>query len=101
MKSKIDVKYLPTFYYDLLSAVSYISDVLMNPIAANRFVDEIEQAILKESQNPGITEEYRAKRNLDRHYYKIKVGNYFIFYTIENSVMTVCRLIYTRRNIIL
>ena len=85
----------------MLSAVSYISDVLMNPIAANRFVDEIEQAILKESQNPGITEEYRAKRNLDRHYYKIKVGNYFIFYTIENSVMTVCRLIYTRRNIIL
>ena len=94
----MEIRYLPMFSYDLLSTVAYISEVLMNPVAAEKFINDVELGILKESLNPGISEPYKAKRNLEKTYYKIRVGNYFVFYTLENDVMIVCRLIYARRN---
>lgn len=47
MANKAKIRYLPTFYHDLLGTVSYIGDVLMNPDAANKLLSDIEDAILK------------------------------------------------------
>lgn len=97
MADEQKVRYLPTFYYDLLSTVTYIKDVLMNPIAARQLVNDVESTILETSKNPGIFEPYRAERKLEKTYYRVKVRNYYIFYTIEeDGIMEVCRLVYAR-----
>ena len=97
--NNMEITYLPTFYHDLLSITVYIKDVLLNPAAASKLVQNVEQAILEEAKHPGITEPYRGYHNTDNTYYRIHVGNYYVFYTIEDSSMVVCRLIYSRRNL--
>lgn len=99
MQDSNKIRYLPTFYHDLLSTISYISDVLMNPIAAQRLADDIENAILRTVANPDIFEPYRPGKQLDKTYYKINVRNYFIFYSVEDGIMEISRLIYAKSNI--
>ena len=101
MENKSKIRYLPTFYHDLLGTISYIGDVLMNPNAANKLLEDIEDAILKRLENPTIFAPYRPQRELKKTYYKIKVNNYFIFYSVENGIMEISRLIYSRRNILI
>ncbi len=101
MENKSKIRYLPTFYHDLLGTISYIGDVLMNPNAANKLLEDIEDAILKRSENPTIFAPYRPQCELKKTYYKIKVNNYFIFYSVENGIMEISRLIYSRRNILI
>ena len=67
MANKAKIRYLPTFYHDLLGTVSYIGDVLMNPDAANKLLSDIEDAILKRSENPTIYVPYRPQRELKKH----------------------------------
>lgn len=100
MANKAKIRYLPTFYHDLLGTVSYIGDVLMNPDAANKLLSDIEDAILKRSENPTIYVPYRPQRELKKTYYRIKAKNYFVFYSVENGIMEISRLIYARRNIL-
>ena len=71
MADEQKVRYLPTFYYDLFSTVTYIKDVLMNPIAARQLVNDVESTILETSKNPGIFEPYRAERKLEKTYYRL------------------------------
>ena len=42
---KYRLRYLPLFEQDLAQAVAYIADVLKNPDAARRLVDDVEAAI--------------------------------------------------------
>ena len=67
MANKAKIRYLPTFYHDLLGTVSYIGDVLMNPDAANKLLSDIEDAILKRSENPTIYVPYRPQRELKKN----------------------------------
>lgn len=41
------LRYLPLFEQDLLETVDYISNVLQNEDAAERLIDDVEEAILK------------------------------------------------------
>jgi hypothetical protein len=51
-KQQYHLRYLPVFADDLSEAVSYISKVLHNPQAAERLVDDTEQAILERLNAP-------------------------------------------------
>ena len=73
----------------------------MNPNAANKLLEDIEDAILKRSENLTIFAPYRPQCELKKTYYKIKVHNYFIFYSVENGIMEISRLIYSRGNILI
>lgn len=52
MANKAKIRYLPTFYHDLLGTVSYIGDVLMNPDAANKLLSDIEGCNFKKIRKP-------------------------------------------------
>ncbi|MCD7835142.1 MAG: type II toxin-antitoxin system RelE/ParE family toxin [Lachnospiraceae bacterium] len=93
------LRYLPLFEQDLLETVDYISNVLQNEDAAERLIDDVEEAILKRLNNPLAFEPYRSAKKREHLYYRIYVRNYTVFYVVIGNVMEVRRLIYTARNI--
>ena len=44
---KYDVRFLPLFEEDLYEIVTYITERLKNPVAANKLIDDVENAIIK------------------------------------------------------
>ncbi len=93
------LRYLPLFWSDLNSAVSYIADVLHNPEAAERLLDETEVAILERLAMPTAAPIYRATRGTETPYYWTSVGNYMIFYVVIGDVMEVRRFLYGARDL--
>ncbi len=93
------LRYLPTFSNDLDETVHYISNVLKNPSAADRLIDDIEIAIMERLKSPLSFEPYHSSKKRDCTYYKIKVRNYLVFYVVIDDVMEVRRLIYASRDI--
>lgn len=98
MEKKYKIKYLPLFYNDLDKITDYIMYQLNNEIAANNLVNELEKEIETRSYNPDYYEKYRSTRKRQYTYYKIHIKNYTIFYTIQDNVMEVRRILYSRRN---
>lgn len=96
---KYELKVLPLFEEDMLEAAEYISEVLKNPSAAKRLVNETEKAILKRLDCPLSFSPYKSKKHRDDTYYRIFVGNFIVFYVVNDNVMEVRRFIYNKRNI--
>ncbi len=99
MNKLYKIRYLPLFAQDLTDTANYISNVLRNPQAASKLVDDVEKAILTRSENPLSFEPYHSERERGDTYYRIYVGNYIIFYAVVDDVMEVRRLLYNARNI--
>ena len=55
---KYKIKYLPLFYNDLDQITDYIMYKLNNEIAANEFVNKLENEINKRAYNPDAYEKY-------------------------------------------
>ena len=71
------LSYLPQFSEDLNQTVKYISNDLMNPIAANNLIDEVESAINERLNNsPESFEPYPSKKQRQYPYYRIYVNDY-------------------------
>ena len=49
---KYELRYLPLFEQDLIQTVNYIVNVLKNPDAADKLVNDVETAILERLNNP-------------------------------------------------
>ncbi|MDE6595919.1 MAG: type II toxin-antitoxin system RelE/ParE family toxin [Oscillospiraceae bacterium] len=96
---KYELKILPLFEEDMLEAAEYISEVLKNPSAAERLIDETEKAIFKRLDSPMSFPPYKSKKHRDFTYYRIFVGNFTVFYVVNDNVMEVRRFIYSKRNI--
>ncbi len=90
---------LPLFEDDLNKIVDYISIVLKNPFAANKLVDDIENAIRKRLDMPLSFAEYQSRKHRTNKYYRINVKNYSIFYVVIDDIMEVHRIIYNKRDI--
>ena len=62
---KYRLQYLPLFEQDLVQTVSYITNVLKNPDAAEKLANDVEAAILERMNNPLMFEPYPSvKKNL-------------------------------------
>lgn len=48
------VTYLSTFYKDLSEIIEYFQNDLRNNLAAEKFLDDVENAVLKRSKTPLI-----------------------------------------------
>lgn len=96
---KYELKILPLFEEDMLEAAEYISEVLKNPSAAKRLIDETEKAIYKRLESPLSFQPYKSQKHRNDTYYRIFVGNFTIFYVVNGNVMEVRRFIYGKRNI--
>lgn len=99
LNKRFSLRYLPLFENDLLEVVDYITEGLKNVTAAERLVNNIENAILKRLDNPLAFEPYHSHKRRKDTYYRIYVGNYTVFYVVIGDVMEVRRLIYSHRDI--
>lgn len=94
-----ELQYLPLFYDDLLATVKYLSEVLHNPKAANKLIDDVENAILDRLPNAEAFEPFHSLKERRYPYYRIYVSNYIVYYVvIEHRIMEVRRLLYVGRN---
>ena len=59
-----ELQYLPLFYDDLLATVKYLSEVLHNPKAANKLIDDVENAILDRLPNAGFEPFHSLKERI-------------------------------------
>ena len=96
------VSYLPLFYDDLLSAAEYISVVLKNTQAANKLVNNVEEAILNRLPIADKFEKYHSAKERKYPYYRIYVGNYVVYYVVieteTEKIMEVRRLLHGLQN---
>lgn len=95
---KYRLRYLPLFQQDLTETVSYITNVLKNPDAALRLVDDVETAILERLNHPTSFEPYHSARQRPYPYYRIYVKNYVVYYVVIDDVMEVRRFLYGARD---
>ena len=93
------LRYLPLFWDDLNSAVSYIADVLQKLDAAERLLDNVEAGILDYLGSPTIAPIYKTSRTRELPYYWFEVGNYMVFYVVIGDVMEVRRFLYGARDL--
>lgn len=94
-----ELQYLPLFYDDLLATVKYLSEVLHNPKAANKLIDDVENAILDRLPNAEAFEPFHSLKERRYPYYRIYVNNYIVYYVvIEHRIMEVRRFLYVGRN---
>lgn len=90
---------LPLFEEDLNSIVDYIAFQLQNPIAAENFVNAVENAIRERLPFAEAFEPYYSAKERKYPYYRITVKNYTIFYVVIGDTMEVRRIIYSRRDL--
>ena len=98
MDKEYKLRYLPLFKNDMEQAILYIADVLKNPNSAEKLLDDVEYEIKKRLQYPLAFEPYHSLRQRKHEYYKIPVGNFFVFYVVIYDVMEVRRFVYSRRD---
>lgn len=102
MDKEYKLRYLPTFYEDIYEKVSYISDVLKNPSAANGLIDAVEAAILNRLPVCESFATYPSSKNREHPYYRIYVKKYIVFYVViddgNTKTMEVRRFLYNGQN---
>lgn len=82
MADTYTLSYLPLFYDDFEEHVAYLSDVLLNPDAANDLMDAVEKAILDRLPNAESFEKYHSKKERKYPYYRIYVKEYIFYYVV-------------------
>ena len=90
------LRYLPVFAQDLAQTVNYITNVLKNPEAAEKLVNDVETAILERLNNPLAFEPYPSVKKRKYPYYRIYIRNYVVYYVV-GEVMEVRRFLYGAR----
>jgi len=96
--SKFQIKILPSFIEEFGIIVNYIANELCNKNAAEKFLIDVLNAIESRSLYPNVFEKYVGKNKTKKEWYRIYIGNYTIFYTVENNIMKVAHIIYSGRN---
>ncbi len=79
---KYTLSYLPLFYDDMEEIVAYLTEVLLNPDAANDLLNAVEKAILDRLPNAESFEEYHSIKERKYSYYRIYVKEYTIYYVV-------------------
>lgn len=94
------IEYLATAVDDMREIVGYINTRLCNPIAAGRLAEKFVAAAEELSDFPYRSRVYSPARPLSREYRKVLVGNYLMFYWIDEDlkIVTIARVIYAGRN---
>ena len=93
------LEYLPSAVADMVDAVTYISQHLCPPQAAEKLMEAFGEAAQQAAQFPYSNGAYRPLRPLGKEYRKAAVCNYLMFYWLEEDTKTVviARAIYGRR----
>jgi len=85
---------------DLEGIKTYISEELVNPIAAVNVVSRIIKSIKNLKDTPGIGRPLATKVSFETDYRFLVCGNYLAFYRYEDKIVYVDRILYGRRDYI-
>ena len=93
---------MPKAREDMVEIAKYISHTLKNPTGARKLANELREAALRLVVMPYRNALYTPLRSLENEYRRVKVQNYFLFYSVdeEKHRVTIYRIIYARRNFI-
>ena len=95
MAKKYKLRYLPLFEQDLVQTVNYIINVLKNPDAAEKLVNDVEAVISERLNSPLAFEHHPSVKKRKHPYYRIYIRNY----VVVEDVMEVRRFLYGARDI--
>ncbi len=98
-KNNYKICYFSTFENELNEIIYYVSNVLKNKKASERLLKNIEKSIKERSKNPESYARYERSKKSKFVWYRIYVKNFIIFYTVEDNIMKVAHIIYSRRDI--
>ena len=95
-----EIKIAPQAAVDLLEIKNYIENELQNPIAAHNTISKIIETYedLIVFPNAGISVEKYISFPTD--YKFVAANNYSIFYRIEDEVIRIVRILYSKRDFI-
>ncbi|WP_167930567.1 type II toxin-antitoxin system RelE/ParE family toxin [Olsenella sp. SW781] len=91
------VEVLPSARRDVIDAARYMSQTLGSPQAAGRFLDQFEERASSLRKMPYRRRVYAPLRELVHEFRAIGVGNYLLFYWVEEEperVVTVARVLF-------
>jgi len=91
-------KFMPLAEQDLNDIFDYISLELSLPQAAENLIDKIQSAVEKTCEFPYSRPLLSDKLLAKKGYRMIIVGNFNLFYVIENQAIVIQRVLYGRRN---
>ena len=99
--SKYKVEYLPLAMQDMIEIASYICHTLENPDAAEKLAEELVSAENTLEKYPYKNRVYHPVKDLTHEYHRVPVGNYGMYYWIDEDThtVTIARVIYQRRDI--
>ncbi len=94
------LEFLPVALNDMLETVSYISNELKNPIAADRLSEKFVSSAEALADFPYSNPVYIPMKQLNHEYRKTVVENYLMFYWVDEpgKTVTVARVIYGKRD---
>lgn len=90
---------LDQYVIDVALTLAYITNVLYNPTASENLRGMIDKKLDEIEKNPYMFSIHNWKVKHDHEYRKAKVGNYYIFFYIENEVIIVARFVYSRMDL--
>ena len=96
-----NVKFSDQAFDDIDDIIDYIKNELCNPQAAARFFDKINQKTLLLGKNPYTYPLYHDEELSAKGLRFVVIGNYLMFYTIDedSSVVNIARVVYGGRNL--
>lgn len=95
-----DLEFLPIAQQDMSDIAKYINKVLCNPIAAMNTIRRMVAAAEAIREHPYSCPAYYPPRELPFEYRKLSVGNYIMFYRVneQKKLITIVRVIYAKRD---
>ena len=95
-----EVKVSPQAAEDLLEIKDYIENELQNPLAAQNTILKIVETYEGLSEFPEIGIPVEKYVNFPTDYKFVLANNYSIFYRIQDEIVRVVRILYSRRDFI-
>jgi plasmid stabilization system protein ParE len=90
--------FLPRALEDVNAIARYISVDLEAPWAARRLQKALAEAVADLTKNPLRHRLYRSHRALHLEYRAVRVKNYSVFYVVQEDVVEIHRILYSRSN---
>ncbi|MGI6120054.1 MAG: type II toxin-antitoxin system RelE/ParE family toxin [Desulfosporosinus sp.] len=95
MDKKYRVEYLPIAQEDSIGIIEYIQ--VDDPLAAQTFLDRVEQTIPKLEDFPYMGSIPKDMHLMHLNYRILIIGNYLVFYAVLDEIIEIRRILHGKR----
>lgn len=92
------ITYLPIAIKDLAGIVDYLVDEVNAPQAAIKFLDKLDNAVLRLAEFPYSCKVYSPITEMEFEYRQLVVNHYLIFYIVKESKVEIQRIVSSKMN---